>query len=79
MSPTMAQRKENRRQSKDQLANSVRKHFNGMGIAENEVVVEFLYKVRWQGESIRIYYLVVVQTDRFADKNFRLRFDPRPR
>ena len=50
-----------------------------MGIAENEVVVEFLYKVRWQGESIRIYYLVVVQTDRFADKNFRLRFDPRPR
>ncbi|KAG0649342.1 hypothetical protein D0Z07_4506, partial [Hyphodiscus hymeniophilus] len=49
MSPTMARRKEQRRQGKDQLANSVRKHFNSMGIAENEVVVDFLYKVRWQG------------------------------
>jgi hypothetical protein len=52
MSPTMAQRRENRRQSKDQLANAVRKHFNSMGIAENEVVVDFLYKVRWQGKLI---------------------------
>lgn len=50
MSPTMARRKENRRQSKDQLANSVRKHFNSMGIVENEVVVDFLYKVQWQGQ-----------------------------
>lgn len=49
MSPTMARRKEERRQSKEQLANSVRKHFNSMGIIENEVVVDFLYKVRWQG------------------------------
>jgi hypothetical protein len=50
MSPTMARRKEQRRQSKEQLANSVRKHFNSMGIIENEVVVDFLYKVRWQGK-----------------------------
>jgi hypothetical protein len=50
MSPTMARRKEERRQSKEQLANAVRKHFNSMGIAENEVVVDFLYKVRWQGK-----------------------------
>lgn len=50
MSPTMARRKEERRQSKEQLANSVRKHFNSMGIIESEVVVDFLYKVRWQGE-----------------------------
>ncbi len=47
----MARRKEERRQSKEQLANSVRKHFNSMGINESEVVVDFLYKVRWQGES----------------------------
>lgn len=51
LSPTMARRKEERRQSKEQLANSVRKHFNSMGIIESEVVVDFLYKVRWQGES----------------------------
>lgn len=50
MSPTMiGRRKEERKQSKDQLANAVRKHFNSMGIVENEVVVDFLYKVRWQG------------------------------
>jgi hypothetical protein len=52
MSPTMARRKEERRQSKDQLANAVRKHFNSMGIIENEVVVDFLYKVRWQGSVL---------------------------
>ena len=50
MSPTMVgRRKEERKQSKEQLANAVRKHFNSMGIVENEVVVDFLYKVRWQG------------------------------
>jgi histone deacetylase complex subunit SAP30 len=52
MSPTMARRKEQRRQGKDHLSNSVRKHFNSMGIAENDVVVDFLYKVRWQGGCI---------------------------
>jgi len=52
MSPTMARRKEQRRQSKEQLANTVRKHFNSMGIIENEVVVDFLYKVRHQGKGI---------------------------
>lgn len=51
MSPTMARKKDQRRQDKDSLANAVRRHFNSMGIAENEVVVDFLYKVRWQGES----------------------------
>lgn len=48
-SPTMARRREKRRQSKDQLSNTVRKHFNGLGIQENEAIVEFLYKVKWQG------------------------------
>jgi hypothetical protein len=49
MSPTMVRQKQQRRQSKDQLATAVRKHFNGMGVAETEVVVDFLYKVRHQG------------------------------
>ncbi len=65
MSPTMARRKEKRRQGQDQLANSVRKHFNSMGIAENEVVVDFLYKVRWQGSffvlSLSKWYIVHYQ------------------
>ncbi|EKD19784.1 hypothetical protein MBM_01736 [Drepanopeziza brunnea f. sp. 'multigermtubi' MB_m1] len=56
MSPTMARRKGQRRQSKEQLANTVRKHFNGMGIAENEVVVDFLYKVRWQDKNFRMRF-----------------------
>lgn len=50
MSPTMARHKQQRRQSKEQLANAVRKHFNSMGISENDTVVDFLYKVRWQGK-----------------------------
>jgi hypothetical protein len=49
-SPTMARRREQRRQSKDQLSNAVRKHFNGLGIQENDTIVEFLYKVKWQSK-----------------------------
>ncbi|KAK1641117.1 hypothetical protein BDP81DRAFT_418094 [Colletotrichum phormii] len=45
-SPTMARKKENRRQSKEQLAMTVRKHFNGVGIQENDVIVDFIHKVR---------------------------------
>jgi histone deacetylase complex subunit SAP30 len=76
----MARRKEQRRQSKEQLANSVRKHFNSMGIIENEVVVDFLYKVRWQGESMEYEGLYIGLTDGLLDKNFRMRFAPqRPR
>jgi len=56
MSPTMARKKEDRRQSKEQLANAVRKHFNSMGIAENDVVVDFLYKVRWQDKNFRMRF-----------------------
>ncbi|RDW92130.1 hypothetical protein BP5796_01524 [Coleophoma crateriformis] len=55
-SPTMARKKEQRRQGQDQLANSVRKHFNSMGIIENEVVVDFLYKVRWQDKNFRLRF-----------------------
>lgn len=45
----MARRKEQRRQSKEQLATTIRKHFNGQGIQENDAVVEFLYKTKFQG------------------------------
>ena len=48
-SPTMARRKELRRQSKEQLATSTRKHFNALGSQENDVIVDFLHKVRSQG------------------------------
>ncbi|KAF4957768.1 hypothetical protein FGADI_2900 [Fusarium gaditjirri] len=45
-SPTMVRRRQARRQSKDQLALAVRKHFNGMGVQENDVIVDFIYKIR---------------------------------
>jgi len=48
-SPTIARRKEFRRQTKDQLTNVVRKHFNGLGVQENDIIVDFLHKVRSQG------------------------------
>lgn len=57
LSPTMARRRDQRRQSKDQLANAVRKHFNGLGIQENEVIVDFLYKVKWQGEFVPVRFV----------------------
>ncbi|KAL2208941.1 hypothetical protein CC79DRAFT_1320495 [Sarocladium strictum] len=44
-SPTMVRRKQARRQTKEQLATTVRKHFNGVGIQENDVIVEFINKV----------------------------------
>lgn len=56
MSPTMARRKDRRRQSKEQLTHAVRKHFNGIGIQENEVVVDFLYKIHHMGNSPLIQY-----------------------
>ncbi|KAK3306590.1 uncharacterized protein B0T15DRAFT_146050 [Chaetomium strumarium] len=50
-SPTIARRKEFRRQTKDQLTNVVRKHFNGLGVQENDIIVDFLHKVRSQNIS----------------------------
>ncbi|KAF6842011.1 hypothetical protein CPLU01_00104 [Colletotrichum plurivorum] len=47
-SPTMARKKGSRRQSKEQLAMAVRKHFNGLGVQENDVIVDFIHKVRSQ-------------------------------
>lgn len=51
MSPTMARRKDQRKQSQETLAVAVRRHFNSMGIVEVDVIVDFLYKVRFQGEN----------------------------
>ncbi|KAI1498706.1 hypothetical protein F5X99DRAFT_392374 [Biscogniauxia marginata] len=48
-SPTMARRQEHRRQSKEDLTKAVRRHFNGMGIQENDVIVGFLHKIRNPG------------------------------
>ncbi|RFU74444.1 hypothetical protein TARUN_7808 [Trichoderma arundinaceum] len=45
-SPTMVRKQQIKRQSKDQLALAVRKHFNGLGIQESDVIVDFIYKVR---------------------------------
>ncbi|KIH93961.1 hypothetical protein SPBR_06134 [Sporothrix brasiliensis 5110] len=45
-SPTMLRRKEARRQSKARLATQVRKHFNGQGGQENDIVVDFLHKIQ---------------------------------
>ncbi|KAG5918963.1 hypothetical protein E4U61_001281 [Claviceps capensis] len=47
-SPTMIRKVQAQRQSKDALATAVRKHFNGLGIQENDVIVDFIYKIRSQ-------------------------------
>ncbi|KAI0104757.1 hypothetical protein GGR51DRAFT_521115 [Nemania sp. FL0031] len=48
-SPTMARRAQFRRQCKDDLAKAVRKHFNGVGVQENDVIVDFLHRVKNPG------------------------------
>ncbi|EMR62411.1 hypothetical protein MGN70_005602 [Eutypa lata] len=48
-SPTMARKAVYRRQSKEDLAKAARKHFNGQGVQENDVLVAFLHKVRNPG------------------------------
>ncbi len=52
-SPTMVRKKKARRQNKDHLALAVRKHFNGVGIQENDVIVDFICKVR-HSKSVKI-------------------------
>jgi len=48
------------RVSKEQLALAVRKHFNSMGVVEQDAIARFLYKVREEGRG----------------RKFRLRFQP---
>lgn len=49
----MVRKKKARRQNKDQLALAVRKHFNGVGIQENDVIVDFICKIR-NGKSVKL-------------------------
>lgn len=53
-SPTIARRKDLRRQTTDQLTTAVRKHFNGLGAQENDIIVEFIHKIRTQEEPKKI-------------------------
>ncbi|EEQ91239.1 hypothetical protein RJZ56_007872 [Blastomyces dermatitidis] len=46
--------------TKDQLATAVRKHFNNVGLVEQDAIARFLYKVREEGKG----------------HEFRLRFQP---
>jgi histone deacetylase complex subunit SAP30 len=52
-SPTMARKRHARRQNKDRLALAVRKHFNSMGVQENDVIVDFIYKLRTEDAAKR--------------------------
>ncbi|TGO58013.1 hypothetical protein BOTNAR_0189g00150 [Botryotinia narcissicola] len=55
MSPSMVRK--NKRQSKEQLANAVRKHFNSQSVNENECVAKTLYKVRYQDKKFRMRFM----------------------
>lgn len=57
---------ESGRQTKEQLAIAVRKHFNAMSVHEGEVVARFTYVVRQIAGS----------SDGDLDKGFRMRFKP---
>ncbi|CAI4210594.1 unnamed protein product [Parascedosporium putredinis] len=50
-SPTMARRRKQNRQTKEQLAAAVRKHFNGVGVQENDVIVDLIHAVHNQGNK----------------------------
>lgn len=49
-SPTMARKREKRKIPKDQLALAVRKHFNSVAVNETEVITDFVYAAKNQGE-----------------------------
>lgn len=51
MSPTMARPKAKRRVQKEQLALAVRKNFNALGVTESDVIVDWLYKSKHQGNA----------------------------
>ncbi|KAI9704767.1 MAG: hypothetical protein M1836_006547 [Candelina mexicana] len=53
----MARGKTKRRISKDTLALAVRKNFNGLAVQEQEVVVDFLYKVKFQDKNFRLRFV----------------------
>ncbi|KAF2835257.1 hypothetical protein M501DRAFT_999288 [Patellaria atrata CBS 101060] len=56
LSPTMARKRAQRRVRKEQLALAVRKNFNALAVNENEVIVDFLYKVKSQDKAFRMHF-----------------------
>lgn len=52
-SPTMIRRKA-ARQSKERLTLAVRKHFNDLGIQENDVIVDFVCKLKTQDAASHV-------------------------
>jgi hypothetical protein len=52
----MARLRNKRRVPKEQLALTVRKHFNSLPVNENEVLVDLLYKVKTKGKQITIKF-----------------------
>ncbi|SPO06004.1 uncharacterized protein DNG_08693 [Cephalotrichum gorgonifer] len=51
-SPTMARRKrQQQRQTKEQLALAVRKHFNSIGVQENDVIVDLIHAIHDRGDK----------------------------
>jgi Sin3 binding region of histone deacetylase complex subunit SAP30 len=57
---------ESGKQTKEQLAMAVRKHFNAMSVSEGEVVARFTYVVKQRAGS----------SDADQDRGFRMRFKP---
>lgn len=65
-SPSIVDVDDSGKQTKEQLAMAVRKHFSAMSVSEGEVVARFTYVVRQIASS----------SDRDQDKGFRMRFKP---
>ena len=47
----MARRKRQQRQTKEQLALAVRKHFNSVGVQENDVIVDLIHAIHNRQEK----------------------------
>lgn len=78
-SPTMARRKDKRRISREQLAMNVRRNFNASAVKEEEVIVRFVSKTKWQGLSSFALQRQACLRDFqsltwLKDREFRIRF-----
>lgn len=64
--PSAIEFDESGKQTKEQLATAVRRHFNAMSVSEGEVVARFTYVVRQ----------IATSSDGDQDNGFRMRFQP---
>lgn len=79
-SPTMARPKAKQRVPKEELTKLVRKHFNSMSVSEGDVVVDLMYRVKFEG----VWHCVIRQCDllssngltRCVDKAFSAKVAP---